>query len=392
MFNKVLSASLLFLAAFSFYNSAVLASVQTPKKGVAGAYYPNAILNTPDKLKEVGVSWFYDWHAESYGFDLATKSCTEFVPMIRYQASSDFRASYINSVTKKGAYWLIGNEPDQAASEDSDGKRASAEELITAYVKYAKTIKALDPTAKLIFGGFVTPGEYISQTQTQPPGYNIARLINDSLKQNNIKADGWHIHQYNCCNVDNFKKSLASWKEWQNRILGGGETWITEMGWLETRSGMENWMKEVVNYMETNSNSTLTVNRYAWFSLPTFLKKDGTPAFGNCGLYNTNGSISSLGLAYASLPTSSTATPRLCSSTTPSPTTQPSPTPTTNITPTPSPTPQLTSTQRGWNKISLNNPPENIFTNCRVTSKKETFWKIFKTASNPGKPYYTKCN
>lgn len=372
---------IIFLSAIMFVFSTVRASavIQSPKKGVAGGYYPNAAQNTPPRLQQVGVNWFYDWNAEQYEFQIARNSCTEFVPLISYHASDDYQESYINSVTQSGLYWLIGNEPDWVLGGcdnlDSDGTKAQCDgisgyQLLDNYVEYARKIKAHDGSAKLIFGGFLTAGQKTDPQKPVPPAYYMAELLYQRLIANDIHPDGWAIHMYNCCNTTNgFEYALEQWKNVQNTRLGGieTETWITELGKLGTDAGMETWMENVVNYMETNTNPSLKVDRYAWFSLMTYLKDDGTPKFGDIGLYNASGSISNLGTKYSSLPTSSLSTPQPC-------------------------TPGLITTQTGWNKITLTENRTNILNNCVVSSKRGQRWKIFKTSFNTLKPYYAKCH
>lgn len=315
----------------------IQASITSPKKGVAGFIYPNPQVSTPPALNKIGASWIYDWNAELYGLNVPG-----FVPMLRY-GSTNWEQNIVNITnTHKGLYWLIGNEPDSAGSTDSDGKRADWETLKSTYIEFAKTIKQHDSTSKLIIGGFLTT----SENDTTKPAYNMSRLLNDSLKANNITVTGWHIHLYNCCILDTFTGSLAKWKEWQNRVLGGGETWVTEFGNLNAAN--PDWMTQTVNFMEQSPD----VDRYAWFSLPTYTN------FAGGLILPDNSSLSYLGQIYSTLPTNGQ----------------------THI-----------ETQKGWNKISLTATYNNIFTNCSVSSKRGNFWKIFKNNFGPGQPYYTKC-
>lgn len=390
-----------FLIFYLFSFSPVLAATFSAKKGVAGAYYPSPVLKTIPKLRYLGANWFYNWDINPNLSRAAKTNCLQYIPMARYlwgdtddQKIKDNIDAFFNNPNNAytpGSYWLIGNEPDQSSSGGSDLTRITGDRvanpdttLLNKYVTYAAYIKTHDQFAKFIIGGFITAGDYTSTTQTRPPAYSQAFILKNSFAAAGIAIKGWHIHMYNCCgaiinDTNNFLKSLRLWKNYQISSLGGGETWITEMGDLHNTAGMREWMTSVVNYLETHyTTSNVKVDKYAWFTLPTYLNDDGvTMPYGDCGLYRPNESPSLLGIRYASLPASSTATPRPCGAASPRPTVAPTPTPIT--------------TQPGWNLITLSENRNNIFNNCSVSSKRDDRWKIITTIFDTIKPYYAKC-
>lgn len=395
-----MSKIIVILILLLFFKTDASASVQTSKKGVAGAYYPNAAAETPDKLRQIGASWFYSWHAELHGFNIESRSCTPFVPMIRYfdnQADAFQKIEQVISSGKRGLYWLIGNEPDMSATSDSDGYRRDPTAILNGYAAYAQKIKTLDPTAKIIVGGFVTPSNITASSQTpQPPAYNMARLLKDNLKGKNITPEGWHIHLYNCCQLEDFKTALRYWKDWQNRVLGGGETWITEFGSLQNRAGMLDFMQNTVNFMESNQEAQYLVNRYSWFSI----KESQIPG----GLFDENGNITSFGQTYANLPPNGPSpAPCLAISPPPTPTRTPTPTPLTTNTPFPTPTffstptlnpttPPIVDLSPGWNFVNPRESPDPSLTSRCVSATKKIsqFWKI-TFATTPNTKHYFRC-
>jgi hypothetical protein len=175
------------------------------------------------------------------------------------------------------------------------------------------------------------------------PAYNMARVLNDKLKAAGTKyrPTGWHIHFYKCCNVDGFKTAIGTWKEWQNRVLGGGETWLTEFGSLSGVAGIDGFMKPAVNWIEENTNPAYLINRYAWYGVVN----------GENPL-SINSSLTSLGTTYSNLPAQGprptpppcqgTLTPTIPNPTATQPPTNPTPTPTTTL-PTATPIPPSTT-------------------------------------------------
>lgn len=393
------------------------AALQTPKKGVAGIFYRESFIPTPTPpfsisdvntaaLQKLGVKWFYGWHAETYGFDIQSKSCAKFVPMIRYYHNIQDSYNKIQAIINlghRGIYWLIGNEPD-FVGEDSDGKymnwlinpadpngpRVGSDGLLENYALSIKKIKTLDPTAKIIVGGFLTISEY--PTKQEPDALNWGRVLKGKITAKGVTVDGWHIHLYNCCSFNNFKLALERWKNWQNTVLGGGETWVTEYGSIENRAGIDAFMTDATNLMETSTENRYKVDRYSWF----YLISGGR--WTHCGLIGQNSSLplTSLGTRYSNLPQGGL-TPVYCQNPTVTPTQTPiptntiSPTPTTSLTPTISPTPTI-GTSKGWNKLSLTSSyTSSSFPTCKITLKNNTFWQSFILGNLQNKTYFLNC-
>lgn len=389
----------LFLILFLSNVTLLYATVQTPKKGVGAVVGRNEIDTAPPGLQALGISWFFNWALTSPGFEIGRRSCTEFVPLVRYKASEDDRRSEIEPIAKnhRGIYWLIGNEPDSFGSTDSDGGRVKGIpngdlELIRAYTSYAKTIKTIDPTAKLILGGFASVVEYPEKT---PVAYNFARVLKDSLINNGVypggqRPEGWHIHLYDCCDLNNFKTDLKAWKEWQNRVLGG-ETWVTEFGSLGPQPNINIFMKDTVNFMETTNDPNYRVNRYAWYA---FNK-------GPASLYNgaVTPPLSQMGRVYADLPyVGPRPTPVPCDYTPPTPTPEPSITISPTASPSPTPTLQI-PLWKGWNALSwLPSYPStitvaNLPAECKFTSQKPpNLWENFIKTYQPENLIFTASN
>ncbi len=232
-----------------------------------------------DQLKNLGVSWYYDWildHQWNQRFD---NSNFEYVPMIHSHPLPNlaYPQSSVNgwrnlAQSKPGSYWLIWNEPDLWRTNQTTGAvlgiAESAALAARLYDQISTNIRSSDPNAKLIIGGMSNQGDQ--------QWYNWAKEFLDVYKsahnQNLPDFQGWAIHLYKCpgTNVGNWNRySKDSWRyndidTFRNKVndeLGGSlkELWLTEFGCLS--EDFDTIIKDQLDWKETYSG----INRYAWF-------------------------------------------------------------------------------------------------------------------------------
>jgi len=301
-------------------------SANSNKKGVAGPGGCPSTLPLPPLYHTLGATWSYSWAYCDW------ETGIEYVPMVRSIHSFDIdNANRMVSRYGTGAYWLIGNEPDNGGQDNLTAKDAAKK-----YGEIAQIILGTDPTAKLIMLGLTSGDwdgrEYLKKFRLEWKsrwGFDVDKVVT-----------GWHIHSYAHVwgSYDTQDKAIAREKTYIQafRIAidlesPNAELWITEYG---TIYGPYANTARVMNVMTPWLENYSGVDRYAWFYF-------GHP---NCdwngtALYTCAKDISPLGSLYASF-TFPVATA--------SPTKTITPRPTFTLTPTQTPirtlTPTLTST------------------------------------------------
>lgn len=250
-------------------------TIPSPKKGVAGAA-------TPQMLKNLNVSWFYNWHYHP-GFKDSSLNWNrevwkKFVPLF-YGKSYRSAEARIKEICQKtdychGGYYLLGNEPFNFAEDKVKGHddNQAVEDAVRFQGEIIKAVRKHDPEAKFIALGLAFRHEgriraFIREwkdywEKKDPQIADLPTVIK-----------GWHFHTYfnpgDCPSSDRIAQEFKTIADDEmRRVYGktipGEEIWITEMGSLNSSANqqqLKTTMKCLVNAYENSS----VVTRYAWF-------------------------------------------------------------------------------------------------------------------------------
>lgn len=248
---KILYFLIIFAFGIIFCNSNV-GAVSTKislKKGVGLTIWPPEHCNKSSNpeacklrltngLKALGISWFYNWTKENWGFDYFGNDFN-FVPMVWGKGSASdksYTAAELNQYgglaqQHPGRYWLIWNELDLQLNDQPDMDNNGIINLVDSAYLAAKiykplrdAIKVADPSAKLIIGGI------------SPPTGNRWKLWSEIFLNRysfynpgqNPDFDGWHVHLYDC-------SPYYQTGTWRLKI-DGYRKWIDESGGDKVRN------------------------------------------------------------------------------------------------------------------------------------------------------------
>jgi len=244
----------------------------SPKKGVGG-------WDNPTGLAQVGLSWGYNWSLSPNNYN----SIYEHVPMI---FGKDYDAQSVAAIARAhpGSNWLIWNEPDYW--QQANIKPTEAAQL---YRTLRPLIKGADPTARLIVGGvYNLDTQWLSDFRSE-----YYRLYNEWPV-----VEGWAVHYYvgsTTYDKTAWRQALERVRDWMQANGGMVELWLTEFGCLNSDSIAYQVMADQVPWLDAQPWLT----RYAWFA--AFASGQYCP---NCSgsLFNSDGSLTSLGQLYRSLP------------------------------------------------------------------------------------------
>ncbi|HXT97523.1 MAG TPA: glycosyl hydrolase [Polyangia bacterium] len=243
---------------------------QQPFKGFAGD--PNACTD----LQHLRTSWFYNWEQTD------DKKCAStndpFVPMIWGHTGSEQSASGItgavSSFVGKGNGYVLGfNEPDN--STQSNIPVATAVQLWPSFTNSA-----------ILIGSPATQGNSTGQTW-------FGSFMSSVNGSSTLRADFIALHWYgwNAGSCDAAASQLESYLKWAEGFSGNRPLWLTEWGCLNDSAPD---VSTVVNFY----NGALAVfarhprvQRYSWYPWST-----------NLDLVNSDGSLTTLGQAYAAAP------------------------------------------------------------------------------------------
>ena len=243
---------------------------QQPFKGFAGN--PTACAD----MQHLKVSWYYNW--EQTPDSSCGSTGVPFVPMIWGHTGSEQSASGITSAVSafvgKGYGYVLGfNEPDN--STQSNVPVATAVQLWPSFNNSA-----------LVLG---TPA-----TQANSTGQAWFNSFMSSLNGSaTLHADFIALHWYgwNAGSCDAAASQLESYLKWAEGFSGNRPLWLTEWGCLNDSAPD---VPTVVNFY----NGALAVfarhprvQRYSWYPWST-----------NLDLVNSDGSLTTLGMAYAAAP------------------------------------------------------------------------------------------
>jgi hypothetical protein len=239
------------------------------KKGLGMTLKTTDWLN---KVKAVNVSWHYSWGSV---FASGEPASVEYVPMIWGQWFADSTLTSLQSLAKQGEIKnLLGfNEPDNLQQANM-----TVQQAIALWPKLMSlNIPLGSPAAVNALGPWMQNFMHIA----------------DSL---HYRIDFIPVHLYVGTSADNFMSTLK-----QIHDLYGRPIWITEFAVADwnakslsqnqySTSAVLQFMKTVLPRLDTVSY----VQRYAWFSAST-----SDAHLGTSGLFNNDGSLTTLGSYYA---------------------------------------------------------------------------------------------
>jgi len=226
----------------------------------------------------LGVSWYYNWTQNE------TEPCAdgrggEFVPMVWGQAGSEQTADGIRnavaSFVSRGLAHVLGfNEPDNPSQSN------------------ISVSTAID-----LWPAFDDPRIEIGSPATAANANPGQAWFTDFMTQLNaaptLRADFLAIHWYgwNAGSCDANASQLENYIRWVEQFPGDRPIWITEWGCLN-QSAPD--VDTVVRFYEGALAMFARhprLERYAWYPWAT-----------NCNLNQPNGSLTTLGAAYAAAP------------------------------------------------------------------------------------------
>ncbi|HEY4394362.1 MAG TPA: glycosyl hydrolase [Polyangia bacterium] len=241
-----------------------------PFKGFAGD--PTACSD----MQHLGVSWYYNWkQTPSTG---CSSTGVPFVPMIWGHTGSEQSASGISSAVSsfvsKGYGQVLGfNEPDN--STQSNIVVATAVSLWPSFNNSA-----------IVLG---TPA-----TQANSTGQTWFNSFMTSLNgSSTLHADFIALHWYgwNSGSCDAKASQLESYIKWAEGFSGNRPIWLTEWGCLNDSAPDTTTVLNFYNGALAVFAKHPRVQRYAWYPWST-----------NNELVNSDGSLTTLGMAYAAAP------------------------------------------------------------------------------------------
>jgi hypothetical protein len=240
-----------------------------PFKGVA---------NSPCAARTLlNVSWYYNWEQSE------TEPCTggaggAFVPMIWGHTGAEQTAASIQSAVagfvSKGYKFVLGfNEPDNTGQSNIAVDPAIA--LLPSF-----------DNAAIAVGTPATQANATGQTWFKDYMGQVAA-------NTELRADFIAIHWYgwNAGSCDAQAAQLESYIKYAEGFPGNRPIWLTEWGCLNlsapTTAGVVSFYKGAVAVFAKHPRLV----RYAWYPWST-----------NCGLNNSDGTLTDLGVAYAAQP------------------------------------------------------------------------------------------
>ncbi len=234
-----------------------------PFKGVA---------NSPCAARTaLGVSWYYNWGADESEPCASPQVGGEFVPMIwGAQTAAKIQSAITGFVGKGYAHVLGFNEPDH-----SDQANMSVSAAITLWPAFDNAaIKLVSPAAAS--DGRPWAADFMTQVGT-----------------NGLRVDVLATHWYgwNAGSCDAKAAGLENHIAWAEGVAGNRPIWLTEWGCLNQSAPDENTVVAFYQGALAVFARHPRVQRYAWYPWAT-----------NCGLVNSDATLTALGKVYAAAP------------------------------------------------------------------------------------------
>jgi hypothetical protein len=237
-----------------------------PFKGVA---------NSPCAARTLlKVSWYYNWGQKE------TEPCTggqggEFIPMVWGHSGAEQSATGIqgavSSFVSKGYKYVLGfNEPDN--SGQANISVATAISLLPSF-----------DNPSILVGTAASAANAAGQTWFK----DYMGQVNASTT---LRADFIAIHWYgwNAGSCDANASQLESYIKYAEGFAGSRPIWLTEWGCLNQSAPTVAGVVAFYNGALAVFARHPRVQRYAWYPWST-----------NCGLNNSDGTLTELGVAYA---------------------------------------------------------------------------------------------
>jgi hypothetical protein len=241
----------------------------SPFKGVA---------NSPCAARQaLGVSWYYNW-TQTENEPCPNDSGGTFVPMVWGHTGSEQSAmgiaNAVSSFVSKGDDYVLGfNEPDNGSQSN-----ISVDTAITLLPSFD------DPAIRV--------GTPATQANSSGQAW-FKSYMADVASNASLRADFIAIHWYgwNSGSCDAAASQLESYIKYAEGFSGGRPIWLTEWGCLNdsapTASGVVDFYQGALAVFARHPR----VQRYAWYPWST-----------NCELNASDGTLTDLGKAYASAP------------------------------------------------------------------------------------------
>ncbi len=244
----------------------------------AGAEPFKGVANSPCAARQaLGVSWYYNW-TQTENEPCPNDSGGKFVPMVWGHTGSEQSATGIanavSSFVSNGDDYVLGfNEPDNGTQSNI----------------------AVD-TAITLLPSFDNPAIRVGTPATQANSSGqtwFKSYMADVASNATLRADFIAIHWYgwNSGSCDAKASQLESYIKYAEGFPGNRPIWLTEWGCLNdsapTASGVVDFYQGALAVFARHPR----VQRYAWYPWST-----------NCELNASDGTLTDLGKAYASAP------------------------------------------------------------------------------------------
>ncbi len=252
-------------------SGAVDAGAQPCKRGIASNAAPSsAFLPAAGKP---GITWWYDWGNQPSN---GAAPGLEFTPMI-------WGASGLKGPIPAASRYVLGfNEPNFKNEANLTPQQAAADWPSVEALAKAKGIPIVSPAVNFC-------GECTVPSITDPYTY----LKDFFAACSGCEVDYIAVHWYNCDlpSLQGYIEGNGSGL--QGFVQFGKPIWLTEFACDNSHSVADQraYMQAAVPYLEANPH----IYRYSWFN--------ATP-IPNALLMNSNGTLTSLGATYVSLPAS----------------------------------------------------------------------------------------
>jgi hypothetical protein len=224
------------------------------------------------------VSWYYNW-TQTESEPCADGRGGEFVPMIWGHPGNEQSASGISSAVasfvSRGQGYVLGfNEPDNPSQSN---------------IPVA--------TAISLWPSFDNPSIQVGSPATAANANPGQAWFTDFMAQLNadsaLRADFLAIHWYgwNAGSCDADASQLENYIRWVEAFPGMRPIWITEWGCLnQSAPNVDTVVRFYAGALAMFAKHP-RIERYAWYPWAT-----------NCGLNNSDGTLTALGEAYAAAP------------------------------------------------------------------------------------------
>jgi len=258
-------------------------------------------------VNSLRLGWYLDWTAT---LSPASPGGIDYMPMVRLSQTGPYSSSYSHepdtarilaiAEERRGATWLIGNEPDRRVYQDSLEPHVYA----TAYHDLYHLIKAADPSARIAAGGIVQP---------TPLRLQYLDMVLDSYSLSYgemMPVDVWNIHAFilqekagewgadippgidvtegelytidDNGSVEIFREGIVRFRDWMAAIGHRDRPLIVtefgiqmppDYGFPPERVG--EYLRDTFDYLTTSSDGTTgyavdgnrLVQKWAWYSL-----------------------------------------------------------------------------------------------------------------------------